>query len=118
MPLTLAIDTIQEAVNSQTGVSGTIDLDISSYGIFYIEANNDVSINFNNPSTDPQGNSIVVFINNTSGGPISLTWNDTVLWTEGVSGVAPSAGTQSLFSFISRNGGTEWIGMTAAEDAE
>jgi hypothetical protein len=120
MPLTIDISNFNESVSRTAAASGTQTLDIGTHNNFYIELSGDISISVTNPSSNPQGNSFTVLLEQDgTGGHAVTSFQSGVEWTDGTKPtIDPTAGTATLVSFISMDGGSRWIGMVGAVGAE
>lgn len=120
MALTIDIQNFNEAVDQQTGISGSTTLNLGNYNNFHYEINGDVGISLSGVSTNPAGNSFSIAIKQDSTGNHSVTsWPNGVIWTDGAEPNSTGlANTVNLYTFVTFNGGSTWIGMVAAEEAK
>jgi len=97
-------------------VSGTVGLDLSTQSVYRLTLTGNVTFEFNNPSSDPQGNSFTLIVQQDGTGGHSINWPASTEWG---GGTAPSLSTNAndkhLLSFISPDGGATWIGVPSAE---
>lgn len=105
---------VRDVVDTASG-SGTLGLDLSSSNQFKRTLTGDATFEFNNPSSDPAGNSFTLVIEQDGSGGHSVTWPGSVEWHNGTSpNLDTSANTKHVFSFFTVDGGSTWIGIGVA----
>jgi len=98
-----------EAVNSLTGQSGTVDVDLSVANWHEIEADGDITITFSNVSSTPAGNSLILYFSDSDGtGPHTITWPSSVEWSDGAVRDTIVADSDLEIVLRSPDGGTTW----------
>lgn len=97
-------------------VSGTTGLDCSSANFFRHTLAGDTTFQFENPESDPAGNSFTIIVIQDSTGGHSVSWPSSVEWDSGTSpSLSTNAGDKHMLSFLSSDGGQTWIGLVSAE---
>lgn len=106
-----------ESVATQTGASGTVDIDASAANMHEVEADGDITINFQNTTGTPPGNSLLLRFEDTDGtGPHTITWPGSVEWSQGnVRDTIDSNGDLEI-ALRSYDGGTTWYASRAGVD--
>lgn len=98
-----------EPVHSESGVSGTVAVDLSEANWFEYDCTGDVTLSMENVSTDPGGNSVTVYLNDGDGsGPHSITWPSGTIWPGGSSVTeVPGSGDVEV-AMTTPDGGSTW----------
>lgn len=97
-------------------VSGTTGLDLSAANFFKHTLTGNATFEFNNPESDPAGNSFTLIVVQDGTGGHSITWPSSVEWDSGSApSLSTSANDKHMLSFVSSDGGTTWIGLLSAE---
>lgn len=95
-------------------LSGTaVTVDCQSAQIFTISTSGNTTFTFANPPASGIGYGFTIIV--TSTGSHSLTWPNTVKWSNGVQPLPPSSGEIDVYAFITYNSGTTWFGFLAGE---
>ena len=99
-----------ETVQSFSG-SGTFDVDLSAGNVVSVAATGDVTLTFSNVSSNPAGNSLLVYFEDDDGsGPHTISWPASVVWDGGFAvSEIPGSGDIEV-TLITDDGGTEWRG--------
>lgn len=102
-----------ETVNSLGNISGTVSIDLTSGNLVECTLTGNTTFNFNNPSSNPSGNSFTLILQQDGTGGHSLTWPSSVQWDSGSApGFSTNANDKHMVSFVSPDSGTTWIGIT------
>lgn len=99
-----------ESVLSLSG-SGTMTVDLAQGNLVEVSATGNVTIEFSNVSSDPAGNSVMIYFEDGDGtGPHTISWPASVVWSGGSAVDTIAASDDIEASLISYDGGTEWRG--------
>lgn len=110
--VSIKITNFSEEVESRT-VSGSTDVDLSLANTFKFDVTGDITINFTNVSSSPPGNSVTLILD--SNGNHNVTWPSTTEWPFGEPGVLGDS-EKYMYTFITVNGGSSFIGLISGED--
>lgn len=110
------IRNLSEVSASAAISAGTLTLDLSTAGVFYVPLNaNITTLTISN--TQSTGASAFTLVFTADGTPRSVTWGGSILWP---SAIAPSLtstnGKKDVFSFMTLDGGTTWYGFTGGQN--
>lgn len=113
---TLGTDAVEnsdynEAVETHTTASGTVSIDLSVANVHRVEAIDNITIEFENATADPAGNSVVIYVVDDDGdGPYTISWPESVEWDDG--NVVDEVGADSNveIGLLSDDGGDTWRG--------
>jgi len=103
-----------------TSTSGTVNLDLTAANIFQHTSNGgNTTFTFSNPPASGTAQYFtVIFIQDGTGGR-TLTWPATAKWTDGQTPVyTTTANAVDVFTFITVNGGTTYLGSFAMADVK
>jgi len=105
-----------ETVQSFSG-SGTFDVDLSAGNVVSVAATGDVTLTFSNVSSNPAGNSLLVYFEDDDGsGPHTISWPASVVW-DGGNPIDEIPGSGDIeITLITDDGGTEWRGRQGGGD--
>ena len=92
-----------------TITSGTVDLSTGNYFAETLAAN--TTYTFSNPG-DVQSFQLEV----TGASTYTITWPASVQWTAGVAPSTPAAGETDVFTFVTDDAGTTYIGLQTADN--
>lgn len=92
-----------------TITSGTVDLSTGNYFAETLAAN--TTYTFSNPG-DVQSFQMEI----TGASTYTITWPASVEWTAGVAPSAPGNGETDVFTFVTDDGGTTYIGLQTADN--
>ena len=110
------IKNLSEVSASAAISTGTLTLDVSTAGIFYVSLNADVTT-LTISNTQSTGASAFTLVFTADGTPRSVTWGGSILWP---GGLAPSLtstnGKEDIFSFMTLDGGTTWMGFVGGQN--
>jgi len=111
-----------ETVERHASASGTVTLDLSAANIHVVEAIDNVTVEVENVTADPAGNSTLVqFEDDDDGGPYTISWGDswnTLRWASGDE-VAEIPGEGSVrVGLTSFDGGDQWDALESAANFE
>jgi len=96
--------------------SGTLTLDLSTAGVFYVALNADIST-LTISNTQSTGTSAFTLVFTADGTARSVTWGGSILWPAAASPVLTSTnGKEDIFSFMTLDGGTTWYGFVGGQD--
>jgi hypothetical protein len=104
-------------VSASAAISdGTLTLDLSAAGIFYVNLNANVTtLTISNTQTIGASAFILIFI--ADGTPRSVTWGASILWPGGTAPTLTSTnGKDDIFSFVTIDGGTTWYGFNGGQN--
>lgn len=103
-----------ESVGTQTGVSGTVNIDLSTANMFEIEADGDITISFSNVTSTPPGNSLLLRFEDTdTTGPHTITWPASVEWSDGLVRDTIEQDSDLEIALRTYDGGTTWYASRA-----
>ena len=109
------VKNLSEVSASASISSGTLTLDLSTAGVFYVSLNADITT-LTISNTQSVGSSAFTIIFTADGTARSVTWGASVLWP---SGNAPSLtstnGKKDVFSFVTLDSGTNWYGFVSGQ---
>jgi len=99
-----------KVVNQTTGSSYTIDVRDGS--MYDLTVDSDVTFSFDGASETSGGNLVTVILRQDATGGRSINWPTDILWNAGSApSLSTNAGDISLITFVTPNGGTDWIGL-------
>jgi hypothetical protein len=106
-----------ESVNTQTATSGTVTIDLSVANMHEVEADGDITIEFSNVTSTPEGNSLLlrIFDDDTTG-PHTITWPASVEWSQGTVRDTVDSDGELEISLRSYDGGTTWKASRSGEN--
>jgi len=104
-------------VSASAAISGgTLTLDLSTAGVFYVSLNGTVST-FTISNTQSIGASAFTLILIADGTPRTVTWGASVLWPGGTPPTLTSTnGKEDIFSFVTIDGGTTWFAFNGGQN--
>ena len=110
------VQTLSEVSASASISAGTLTLDLSTAGIFYVNLNaNITTLTISN--TQSIGASAFTLIFTADGTPRSVTWGASILWPGGFGPTLTSTnGKEDIFSFVTIDGGTTWNGFVGGQN--
>lgn len=110
------VQTLSEVSASATISAGTLTLDLSTAGVFYVNLNaNITTLTISNTQTPGASAFTLIFI--ADGTPRSVTWGAPILWPGGTPPTLTSTnGKDDIFSFVTLDGGTTWFGFTGGQN--
>lgn len=110
------VQTLSEVSASASISAGTLTLDLSTAGIFYVNLNaNITTLTISNTQTI--GSSAFTLILFADGTPRTVTWGASILWPGGTAPTLTStAGKEDIFSFVTIDGGTTWYGFNGGQN--
>lgn len=100
-----------EDVESASAVSGTYNLDLSVANWF--EVSLDGNVDFSITATGNQGNSLILYIEQSSSSQHTVNWPSGVQWTDGNPPDPPQTGEDMEVTFRSPDGGSIWRGTVS-----
>lgn len=110
------VQTLSEVSASASISGGTLTLDLSTAGIFYVNLNAAVTT-LTISNTQSIGSSAFTLIFTADGTPRSVTWGGSILWPGGTPPTLTSTnGKDDIFSFVTLDGGTTWFGFTGGQN--
>jgi hypothetical protein len=109
------VKNLSEVSASATISTGTLTLNLSTAGVFYVSLNGAITtFTISNP---PAGSSALTLIFTADGTPRSVTWGTAVTWSGGTAPTLTStANKRDVFTFLTLNGGTNWLGFTGGQN--
>lgn len=110
------VQTLSEVSASAAISAGTLTLDLSTAGIFYVNLNANVTtLTISNTQTIGASAFTLIFI--ADGTPRSVTWGASILWPGGTAPTLTSTnGKDDIFSFVTIDGGTTWYGFNGGQN--
>lgn len=110
------VQTLSEVSASAAISAGTLTLDLSTAGVFYVNLNADVTT-LTISNTQTIGASAFTLVFTADGTPRSVTWGGSVLWPGGTPPTLTSTNNKvDVFTFFTLNSGTTWYGFTAGQN--
>jgi hypothetical protein len=108
----------QETDTSPTISAGNLNLNLSLGNIFIVSRDqniNSISIT-NSPSSSHIGN-FTLILENAIGSGGTITWPASIKWPGGTAPtISNTLGKRDVFSFISTDGGTTWMGFIGMQN--
>jgi hypothetical protein len=118
MPITqdlAGVFKLSEISSSATIASSTLTLNLTGSSVFYVSLNS--AITTLTISNVPAGSSALTLIFTADGTARSVTWGTAVTWSGGTAPTLTStANKQDVFTFLTLNGGTNWLGFTGGQN--
>jgi hypothetical protein len=112
----LGVDSLSEVSASATISAGSLTLDLNTAGVFYVALNADITT-LTISNTQSVGSSAFTLIFTADGTPRAVTWGAAVTWSGGTAPTLTStSGKQDVFTFLTLNGGTNWLGFTGGQN--
>ena len=110
------VKNLSEVSASASISAGTLTLDLSTAGIFYVNLNaNITTLTISN--TQSIGSSAFTLILFPDGTPRTVTWGASILWPGGTAPTLTSTnGKEDVFSFVTLDGGTTWLGFNGGQN--
>jgi len=102
-------ESIQEDYDALSGTSPAPDADNAGY--FSLSTSGNTTFSFGSVTS---GRAVGFLLSVTAGGSHTLTWPNTVDWAGGTAPDAPASGASNLYAFVTRDGGSNWIGVLSA----
>ena len=100
---------LQEDYDATSGTSPSIDAD--NAGSFSLTTSGNTTFTFGGVTS---GRSVGFILSVTAGGGHSLTWPSSVDWAGGAAPDAPASGASNLYVFVTRDGGSNWVGVLSS----
>ncbi len=111
----LGLDKLSEVSASATISAGSLTLNLSNATTFYVSLNGAVTTL--TISNAPTGTSAFTLIFTADGTPRSVTWGAAITWSGASAPTLTSTlNKQDVFSFLTLNGGTNWLGFTGGQN--
>ena len=100
--------------------TGTVDIDLSVSNWWQpIQATEDITIEFSNVSTDPSGNSVILFFEDGDDlGPYDVTFPEGTRWPGGDADNTIPEGGNIRITLTTFDGGTTWDALRSGENFE
>jgi hypothetical protein len=110
------IRNLSEVSASATITGGTLQLDLSTAGVYYVNLNADITtFSFTNVQSVGASACTLIFI--PDGTARTVTWGAGVLWPGGTPPTLTSTnGKEDIFSFITLDAGTTWFGFVGGQN--
>jgi hypothetical protein len=110
------VRTLSEVSASAAISDGTLTLDLSAAGVFYVSLNAAITT-LTISNTQTAGSSAFTLIFTADGTPRTVTWGGSILWPAGASPLLTSTnGKKDVFSFVTLDGGTNWHGFVGGQN--
>lgn len=111
----LGVDSLSEISASAAIATSTLVLNLTGSTTFYVPLNSAITT-FTVTGT-PSGSSAFTLIFTADGTPRSVTWGTAVSWSGGTAPTLTStANKQDVFTFLTLNGGLNWLGFTGGQN--
>jgi hypothetical protein len=118
MPITqdlAGVFKLSEISSSATIASSTLTLNLTGSSVFYVSLNS--AITTFTVTNVPAGSSAFTLIFTADGTPRSVTWGAAITWSSATAPTLTStANKQDVFTFLTLNGGTNWLGFTGGQN--
>ena len=110
------VQTLSEVSASAAISAGTLTLDLSNAGIFYVNLNaNITTLTISN--TQSIGASAFTLIFTADGTPRSVTWGGSIIWPGGLAPTLTATnGRDDIFSFVTLDAGTTWFAFVGGQN--
>ena len=105
----VSAESLQEDYDAASGTTPTLDADNAGY--FSLTTSGNTTFTFGGVTS---GRSVGFILSVTAGGGHSLTWPSTVDWAGGAAPDAPASGASNLYVFVTRDGGSNWVGVLSS----
>jgi hypothetical protein len=104
-------------VSASAAISdGTLTLDLSAAGVFYVNLNSSITT-FSFTNVQSVGSSAFTLIFTADGTPRTVTWGGSILWPGGTAPTLTSTnGKEDIFSFVTIDGGTTWFAFNGGQN--
>ena len=102
-------ESLQEDYDAASGTTPTLDADNAGY--FSLTTSGNTTFTFGGVTS---GRSVGFILSVTAGGTHKLTWPSTVDWAGGAAPDAPASGASNLYVFVTRDGGSNWVGVLSS----
>ena len=106
---TVSAVSLQEDYDAASGTTPTLDADNAGY--FSLTTSGNTTFTFGGVTS---GRSVGFILSVTAGGTHTLTWPSTVDWAGGAAPDAPASGASNLYVFVTRDGGSNWVGVLSS----
>jgi len=111
----LGVDSLSEVSSSAVISTSTLALSLTGSSVFYVSLNS--AITTFTIGDAPSGSSAFTLIFTADGTPRAVTWGTAVTWSGGTAPTLTStSGKRDVFSFLTLNGGTNWLGFTGGQN--
>jgi hypothetical protein len=111
----LGVDSLSEVSSSAVISTSTLALSLTASNVFYVSLNS--AITTFTIGDAPSGSSAFTLIFTADGTPRAVTWGTAVTWSGGTAPTLTStSGKRDVFSFLTLNGGTNWLGFTGGQN--
>lgn len=110
------VQTLSEVSASASISGGTLTLDLSTAGVFYVNLNENITtLTLSNVQTSGASSFTLIFT--ADGTTRSVTWPGSFLWPGGISpAITSTNGKEDIFSFVTINGGTNWFSFVGGQN--
>lgn len=103
----------------QENIGSSTQINLEESNVFVLTLEGDISITIEGTSADPQGNSFTLVLEQDGSGNRSITWPSTIMWSDGSEPeLSKDPNMIDVYSFISYDGGSTWIGIESAKGVE
>lgn len=110
------VQTLSEVSASASISAGTLTLDLSTAGIFYVSLNASITT-LTISNTQSIGASAFTLVFTADGTPRAVTWGASIYWPSGTTPTLTSTnGKEDVFSFVTIDGGTTWNGFVGGQN--
>jgi hypothetical protein len=98
------------------GVGGGITLNLNNYNQFRLGLDGNVTlVTISNPPSSANAGSFTLVIRG-NGTAYSFAWPASINWINGTPAVPSTLGNCSVYTFVTWDGGVDWLGLVIAED--
>jgi hypothetical protein len=108
------VQTLSEVSASASISGGTLTLNLSTAGIFYVNLNANVTT-LTISNTQPIAASSFTIIFTADGTARSITWPASFLWPSAAA-LTSTNGIEDIFSFVTIDGGTTWFSFVGGQN--
>ena len=110
------VKNLSEVSASASISDGTLTLDLSTAGVFYVSLNAALTT-LTISNTQSPGATSFTLVFTADGTPRTVTWGGSILWPSGTAPTLTSTnGKEDVFSFMTLDGGTTWMGFTGGQN--
>ena len=110
------VKNLSEVSASAAISSGTLTLDLSTAGIFYVNLSENITT-LTISNTQTPGASSFTLIFTADGTARTVTWPGSFLWPSGISpAITSTNGKEDIFSFVTIDNGTSWFSFVGGQN--
>lgn len=110
------VKNLSEVSASAAISSGTLTLDLSTAGIFYVNLTENITT-LTISNTQTPGASAFTLVFTADGTARTVTWGASIYWPSATAPTLTSTnGKEDVFSFVTLDGGTTWLGFNGGQN--